>query len=226
MSEETMIDIKQTNVAPRGKGLWDGEVWRQAETGTVSAFNPDSSDHHPLTEFKLLYDEKAIYVHFRVRDRYVVARARHHQDSVCKDSCAEFFVRPLGDRKGYFNVEINCGGTVLLHYVSDWLEKGRRQSQEVSEEWLRQLSIFHTMPDRVEEEITTETVWQIEYRLPYAMFSAYLGETVSPAAGDVWPANFYKCADASSHPHWGMWRDVAPPKNFHQPEKFGRIVFA
>ena len=29
-----------------------------------------------------------------------------------------------------------------------------------------------------------------------------------PAPGVVWPANFYKCADASSHPHWSASEEL------------------
>ena len=51
---------------------------------------------------------------FRVEDRYVRAVSKNYHDSVCKDSCAEFFFTPGTDiSAGYFNVEINCGGVML-----------------------------------------------------------------------------------------------------------------
>jgi hypothetical protein len=39
-------------------------------------------------------------------------------------------------------------------------------------------------------------------------------------------ANFYKCADQTSHPHWLTWASVDYPQpKFHLPEFFGRLVF-
>jgi hypothetical protein len=47
-----------------------------------------------------------------------------------------------------------------------------------------------------------------------------------PGPGVTWRANFYKCADKTSHPHWLTWAPVNYPKpKFHLPEYFGRIEF-
>ncbi|MEW6117215.1 MAG: carbohydrate-binding family 9-like protein, partial [Nitrospirota bacterium] len=39
-----------------------------------------------------------------------------------------------------------------------------------------------------------------------------------------WRANFYKCGDATSHPHWASWAPVEA-LNFHLPHCFGTICF-
>jgi hypothetical protein len=47
-----------------------------------------------------------------------------------------------------------------------------------------------------------------------------------PAPGVRWRANFYKCAEHNSHPHWLMWAPIDFPKpNFHLPEFFGTLEF-
>ena len=48
----------------------------------------------------------------------------------------------------------------------------------------------------------------------------------APGPGVAWRANFYKCADASSHPHWLTWAPVDwPQPDFHRKEFFGTLVF-
>ena len=42
----------------------------------------------------------------------------------------------------------------------------------------------------------------------------------------TWRANFYKCGDATSHPHWASWNPIGEKLSFHKPEYFGEIVFA
>ena len=100
------------------QGLWDGAFWRHTQSLSVGCFRPEGSDHRPLTQCKLLYDEQNIYGIFRVEDQYVLSAHTKFQSDVWKDSCAEFFVKPKND-KGYFNFEFNCGGALLASYVTD-----------------------------------------------------------------------------------------------------------
>ncbi len=76
------------------RARWNSKVWQKADTLLVDKFHPQSSTHRPKTETKLLYDEKNLYVMFRVEDQYVKAVYNQYQDPVCNDSCVEFFVMP------------------------------------------------------------------------------------------------------------------------------------
>jgi hypothetical protein len=47
-----------------------------------------------------------------------------------------------------------------------------------------------------------------------------------PKSGVRWKANFYKCADKTSHPHWLTWSPVDyPTPKFHLPQFFGTLEF-
>jgi hypothetical protein len=59
--------------------------------------------------------------------------------------------------------------------------------------------------------------------VPFAFFERYVGKTPL-LPGDRWRANFYKCGDATSHPHWASWSPVRE-LNFHRPDDFGTILF-
>ena len=39
-----------------------------------------------------------------------------------------------------------------------------------------------------------------------------------PVPGDRWRANFYKCGDETSHPHWASWSPVGR-LDFHRPQR-------
>ncbi len=84
-----------------------------AEEGRVSYVRPESSAHHPETRFRVLHDGVALYLQFRVEDAHVRSVQTEYQGPVYTDSCVEFFVQPVTG-KGYFNFEINAGGTLLL----------------------------------------------------------------------------------------------------------------
>ena len=85
-------------------GNWDKPAWQEVEPIELTYYMGDKPKHLPKVQAKLMYDEHAIYVIFRVEDRYVRAVAKAHQGPVCRDSCVEFFWAPGMDvKKGYFN---------------------------------------------------------------------------------------------------------------------------
>lgn len=209
---------------PEFKGLWDGAAWRGAPVLEISNFRPESSDHRPVTQAKLLYGLEGLYGLFRVQDRYVRCVHRRYQDPVYNDSCVEFFVQPI-DGKGYFNFEFNCGGTMLASYIEDPTRTGSsfRVFTKLSKQESRQVLIYHSLPPMIEPEWDRETIWYLEFYIPFAVLEKYTG-AVDINPGAIWRANLFKCADQTSHPHWAAWSEV-DALNFHLPHCFGAIEF-
>ncbi|MCG8615775.1 MAG: carbohydrate-binding family 9-like protein [Desulfobacterales bacterium] len=178
--------------------------------------------HLPKAEFKLAYDTDALHLKFRVADRYVLARAKEDQGDVWKDSCVELFFTPGTDiSPGYFNLEMNCGGTMLFHFQ----ERPRKDKVIIGDDDCRRIERVHAMPKFIDPEITDEVTWTVGYRLPVALLEKYC-PVIRPRPGVIWRANFYKCADESSHPHWLTWAGVDRPRpDFHRPEFFGQVEF-
>jgi hypothetical protein len=205
---------------------FDAPCWAKAEEGVIGHFRAESSAHRPEVRFRVLHDGTHLYVRFLVCDQYVRSVRTNYQDSVCLDSCVEFFVRPR-PKGGYFNFEVNAGGALLLSYVEDWSRLPRggfAKWTPVSESWGRRVTIWHSQPAVVDPEIATPVTWGIAYRVPVALFEAFAGP-LGGLSGQRWHANFYKCGDQTSHPHWAAWSPV-PKLNFHLPDSFGEITFA
>ena len=210
---------------PEFKGEWEGPVWRRAPVLEISHFRPESSDHRPQTEARLLYGIDGLYGIFRVRDRYVRCVHRRFQDPVYKDSCVEIFVQP-DSGKGYFNFEFNCGGTLLASYITDPLRKGKgfRGYRPLSKPEGRQVLIYHSLPSLIEPEWEKAVTWYLEFYIPYALMKNFLGGWPDATPGAVWRANLFKCGDQTSHPHWAAWSCV-DALNFHLPDCFGTLEF-
>jgi len=216
-----MYEINKTTHPITIDANWDKEVWANIPALDIKLYMGDKPEHLPKTQAKLLYDDQAIYVIFRVEDQYVRAVANETHGEVWKDSCVEFFFTP--DQTidaGYFNLEMNCGGTFLLHHNTKDLP---RQELELSD--CQQIQVATTLPKNIDPEITQPTTWCVEYRLPINIIENY-ANVAKPAPGVIWRANFYKCADQTSHPHWLTWNKVNhPTPNFHLPKYFGQIIF-
>ena len=215
-----------TNKAVKLESGWESSEWKDIEPVVIANFRPESSDHRPVTKVKLLYDDEGIYGMFMVKDRYVRCIRTAFQDHVYKDSCVEFFVQP-DQSKGYFNFEFNCGGTLLCTYITYSITSdGKAEKNEIlplEDEDREMIRIYHSLPQIVESEIQDETEWQLGFFIPFSLFEKYIGE-IGNVAGQRWKANFYKCGDETSRPHWASWSPV-DELNFHMPQCFGIIEF-
>lgn len=204
---------------------WNKPVWRSMDPITVALYMGQEPSHRPLTQAKLAWDDDFVYVIFHVEDYYVRAVATEHQQMVCQDSCVEFFFTPGSEIKtGYFNLEVNSIGTMLMYH-----QMARGQDKCVlDDDDLAAIQIATSLPQgqRIDPEIQKPTVWTVEYALPWRMLQRY-APVSPPTTGEVWRANFYKCADRTSQPHWLTWSKVPLPNpDFHQPSYFGFLEFA
>jgi hypothetical protein len=170
---------------------------------------------------RLLYTTDALWAIFRVQDRFVRSVSLNYQDNVCRDSCAEIFVQPKA-QSGYFNFEMNCGGTMLVYYIEDpTLTTERfRKYRPVAPEHAQKVRIATTMPRTTPVEIAEPIEWRLEVMIPFSVLEEYVGP-LGDVSGQTWRGNLYKCADDSSHPHWASWSPIGEQLNFHQPDRFG-----
>ncbi len=191
-----------------------------AEEGCVAVVRPESTGTAPETRFFVLHDGEALYVQFCVNEAHVRSVQTVYQSPVYTDSCVEFFVQPVKG-KGYFNIEINAGGTLLASYIEDSTRgpHGFAKWTPMDLTWGSQLEICSSLPRVVEPEQSAQ--WSLRYRLPYALFEPFTG----PMMEKIWRGNFYKCGNATSHPHWVSWAPLSA-RNFHLPMCFGSLSLA
>jgi hypothetical protein len=217
--------VRRARNTDPARGAFDDPAWNLTSPVPIANYHARSSDHRPRSEVRLIYDAENLYIRYDVSDRYVVSKQTQPQASVCLDSCVEFFFAPAG-KTGYFNLEINCGGTPLFHYVEDnrRTEQGFEKCAAVSAQHLSCLLIYHSMPKVVDPEIIEPTAWRVGCKLPLSVLENYVGP-LGDLAAQSWRGNFYKCADRCSHPHWASWSPIGKNLDFHQPDRFAAIYF-
>jgi len=217
--------IRRSKRNPSLNGNWDEPAWQSPGVITLDHFVARSSAHRPGVAVKALWTNDGLFVFFRVHDRYIRCLRTDYQASVCKDSCVEFFVEPKKNRE-YFNFEINCGGTMLLYYIDNPARNSGKIKiiEQVPRSLGKTVRIYHSMPKIVYPEVEFDVTWKIECFIPFKLFAHYLGP-LGKMNGQVWRANFYKCADECSHPHWASWAPLHGSASFHVPQCFAPLRF-
>lgn len=218
--------------AARPPGLaddWEAPVWRDAVAAPIDRFHRKSRGDRPEAHAKLLYDDAALYVQFRVCERHVISRRTQRQASVSSDSCVELFIQPgAALEHGYFNFEVNCGGTLLAHFR----HPDATSFQPLADPWLDRIGLYHTMPRRVRPHRAPAhrdpVTWRITLTIPLTLIEAYAGPLHErrPAPGVRWRANWYTCAWVHRRQrHWASWAPIGRMCDFHQPRRFGILAF-
>lgn len=183
---------------------------------TVDCINwKEEYPYAPLTAFNIAHSDTAIYIDFFVRCNYLRAVHDKNNSDVYQDSCVEFFVAPH-DRAPYYNFEFNCIGTVHAAKRMD-----RHSGELLSDAQLDSIRRLASCGDRPFEEIEGMFVWNLTVAIPLDL----IGISYTPGKPVTLHGNFYKCADATSVPHFLSWAPIdTPHPDFHRPEFFGEIT--
>jgi len=198
----------------------DDPAWVEATGVEISSFPWYVAGTKQATRVRLLYDEESLYARFECRDKHISASRTEPNTDVCEDSCVELFASPFPDRKpDYFNLEINCCGTMLLGYGPDRWERRQAPVQLFS-----RIDVYHTVPGPTKEVSADDDGWMIDLRLPFAVISEIAQEQVLPLPA-FWRGNLYRCGGVAD-PQYGCWAPVVAPKpDYHRPEQFGTFRF-
>ncbi len=181
--------------------------WDKAEKAEIAYFPWDTGGIKPITEARLLYNQKGIFVRFDIEETDILARFSQQNDPVYTDSCVEFFICPNPkESEKYINFEFNANGAMLAGIGTNRFDR-----QSIEED----MSIFQI------ETLRKSKSWKLKFFLPFPVLKRYFGVISSNMKG-----NLYKCAEDNSHPHFGCWNLIEQEKmDFHLPKYFGQFIF-
>jgi hypothetical protein len=198
---------------------------RQAAVVNIDQFHRDSAFKHPVTTCRIAHGPREIYLRYNVHDRYVRCVRQGFQSDVWKDSCVEFFVQPKPDM-GYFNFETNCGGSLLLSYVGVPTRFANKvlNATSVTADQAAGVKVASSLPPRFESKGDEVIDWWVTVTIPIDFMQTYVGP-LEDLGARPWRGNFFKCDNETPRPHYASWSPVGEWLAFHQPEKFGTLMF-
>jgi len=222
MDKEIVYEVLKMSGPVKVDGNWAGDKWKKIRALNITNYMGSVPAFKPSVQAKMAYDKENLFIIFRVKDQFVRCITKDINGPVWEDSCVEFFFSPDDNfPERYFNLEINCGGTPLMHYN----RVPKKEITELAAEDIKMIQIAHTMPQIINPEIKLPVEWTIEYKIPLTMLEKY-SRVVRPRSGINWRGNFYKIAENNSNPHYLTWAVVKNDiPDFHLPQFFGILKF-
>lgn len=179
---------------------------------------PGQFPYSPQVKASVCHLGDRLLLKFDVREKYTAALVDTDNGIVWDDSCVEFFIAFEGD-EGYYNLEANCTGHVLLAH-----RLGQNEGVELApEEMLAQIVRTPSLGREPFAERVGDNRWTLELEVPVSCFFLHHIRNLSGCRARC---NVYKCGDRLSEPHYLSWRPVlTETPQFHRPEFFAPIEF-
>lgn len=183
----------------------------------VSTINWAGFDYKPDVRFKIARSKDELLIKYYVREDYLKAEKTRDNEMVCEDSCVEFFISPRNDGF-YYNFEFNAIGTCYLGSGT-----GRSDTAPVKDDIVSRVRRYSSVGEMPFAEIKGKHDWELTVGIPLGLiFGGDQGEIL----GKRVKANFYKCGDKLSRPHFLSWSSIESAEpDFHRPEFFGDLLF-
>ena len=184
----------------------------------IGELNWRGNDYSPEAGFSIARTSREILLKYYVRETWFKAEKTETNQEVYEDSCVEFFVSPADDGI-YYNFEFNAIGTCLMGAGTGRHDRKRADPSVIAE--IRRLASAGKGPI---SESNGDFFWTLTLAIP---FSTLFHHRADFSEGRLFRANFYKCGDKLTVPHYLTWNPVGTEKpDFHRPEFFGSLEFA
>ena len=190
---------------------------RFAEFQFIETINWKEFPYKPGVKFKIAYCQDQILLKYYINEEIIRAKETRVNGDVYKDSCVEFFIS-INRNNTYYNFEFNCIGVPHLGY-----RPAQAANTLIDPEILKLIKVRSSVGNQPFEEKTGGHQWEMMIVIPKECLTH---DKDIELKGLKARANFYKCGDETSKPHYVTWNPIGTETpDYHQPEYFGELTF-
>ena len=216
-------------------GLLDDPIWEQAPW-TEDFVDIEGGARLPprfRTRAKMLWDEQYLYIGATLEEPHVWASLTQHDQIVFRDNDFEVFIDPNGDRREYYEIEVNALNTIFdLFLVRTYIDGGPALHGWDCKGLRSAVYVHGTLNDPAD----LDRGWSVEFAVPWAALAEAAQRPAPPHAGDTWRMNFsrvewqtrvvngqYEKVPDRPEDNW-VWSPQGMI-NLHVPERWGLVEF-
>jgi len=209
------MDIPKAKHPIKVDGKLDPKEWDGAARVTAF-FHPATGKlmEKPVTEARLQWDDKNLYVAFVNQDEDINSTYTKHDDALWNQDVDELFLDPDGDGKNYYELQVSPAGVTFDSYLPSY----RKNQNEWESGMIAAVQVKGTL-NKAED---VDQTWTAEMSIPFSVLK--FAPSLPPKAGDVWRGNLFRI-DLSKEGVFGLaWSPPMKP-DYHVVERFGNMRF-
>ena len=184
---------------------------------SVNCINWEKYPYCPEVNVEMIAEKNSLHLCFNVKEKCVRAEVTKTNGPVHTDSCVEFFISPFSDGN-YYNFEFNCIGVAHVEYGPH-----RENRKNIPEELVKRIKTKSSLGNKPFSSKEGDFSWNMDVIIPSECF---INDKIDSFKNLQAIANFYKCGDNTSDPHFISWKPVKTPSpDFHQYDFLYELKF-
>jgi hypothetical protein len=173
------------------------------------------------------YTEDALVIGAYLADSHIWGTLTARDADTWTEEVLEVFIDTNGDGKDYLELQVTPANVIFDARFEQRLGRGQGTRQEQIDRaraWnMEGLQTAVALDGSLNDEAQVDKNWTVEIVIP---FSTMPGAGARPKVGDTWSFNLYRFDVPQPKRSFAYAWSTEPDGDFHQIDKFGRLVFA
>ena len=170
------------------------------------------------TSVQLVYDDVYLYVSFHCEDMDIYSSYTQRDEHLWKEEAVEVFIDTDSEKNNYVELEVSPNNVLFDSYIVDPVNIDVAATAEMD---LKDIHTAVQVVGTTENRSDQDDSWTVEMAIPLAeLMEDFDPQKLKHAS---WKINFYRINRDKSPLQYMAWSPTQG--SFHQPDKFGRIIF-
>ena len=172
LGEQPIYKVSKTKDTFIADGKMDEPSWQNAEVRTFDYFfRRDKEADVQKTKFRMLWDDKNLYLFYEFEDTSLTARETQHDGRTYLDDCAEFFCLPIPESLNmHYGFEVNVT-KIRYDYVMLWEFHDKRNV--FIPDYNPEYEVGATYDGTINDDTDVDKGWTMEFIIPLKAFSGF-----------------------------------------------------
>lgn len=227
LGEQPIFKVSKTTEKILVDGQMDEESWIKTEARNLEYFyRAEKPDDDQQTTFRMLWDDKNLYVFFQMKDKFLTVRETKRDGEPYLDDCAEIFLITAPDSLDtHFGYELNLNKASNDFIYFNNYHNGK---DVVFKSFNPNFEVEVTYDGTINDNSDFDKGWTMELAIPFENFGE-LGQVEPIKIGAQWAFLAIRQDRNDAEGNRRSTSTIFPiydiSKNVHQANRFGLMEF-
>jgi hypothetical protein len=211
-------------------GKLDEPAWKDAPSTGAFVNTMTGAPSDLVTEAKLLWDDKFLYVAFQNTDSDIWSSLTKRDDKLWTQEADEMMIDADGNGRGYIELQVAPNGNVFDTYLPQYRKyEDSIDPKKKPYSWNSKLNAKVTVDGTLNQHDDTDRSWTVEMALPLGDVKGLDVDAplprLPPNLGDIWRVNMFRMDMPKGKSQQAVGWSPPLVGDFHALDKFGELAF-